>query len=85
MIINVTQEHINIGKPLSPHYCPVSYALSEQVGGKWYIGNVWADLTDGKGGCCKSIRLPQSCRTFIDYFDNHCTVEPFSFEVDLDI
>lgn len=76
--INVTQEDINNGKPGEPSYCPIALAaqrvIPERVRVRTRIMNI------GKYGETV-VSLPIVAVEFVEDFDAHCKVQPFSFEI----
>lgn len=78
MKVDVTQEHIDCGKPLEPLYCPVALAIDEQAH-KVVIVNYWklAAADDSF-----SSPTPVVVRRFVERFDRGLSVKPFSFELE---
>lgn len=78
-LIHVTQEHINNGRRRQCSQCPVALAIKDvckpksdvHVGIRILIGNKFAKHT------------PLDAERFIGRFDSSCSVEPFSFELDI--
>lgn len=78
MIINVTQEHINKGKPARACRCPIALATMGQLNlspghvcvtpHTLYIDN-------------KAYRMPPEATGFVRRFDSDEEVSPFTFEV----
>lgn len=96
MRIKLRQDHINRGKRpdegAGPHpinlgrECPLALCLSELTGMVCEVdiledfAMVFMRQPNGK---YLSKDLPKSCKTFIERWDNHKTVDPFSFNMDL--
>lgn len=78
MRVDVTQDDIDKGRPLSHMSCPIAHALNRRLGthdGRWAVGGVHANNTFAE------IRLPiDAYRWLVDY-DSGYDVEPFSFDV----
>lgn len=81
--INVTQEDIDKGTPLSCKFCPISQAVRRISGALWTSSDVdW--IAVGVNPTIKSdrYRTPQNAADFIRVFDaSPDAVQPFSFEL----
>jgi hypothetical protein len=74
--IEVTQEHIDNGKPKLCMSCPVALALKAATG-DWYA---WAGPTSV--GFNKEVhRVPTSVQEFMMRYDEGELVQPFAFEL----
>jgi len=78
MLVEVRQEHIDKGRPLSIYSCPVAHALQDQTGELAYVSQNYC-LVNGK-----DIDLPPLVREFIRKYDEGSTVYPFSFNLELE-
>jgi hypothetical protein len=82
LIVNVTQKHINEGRPASADGCPIALALTEcgftevSVLPNGFFGKY-------KGQSSESYELPQIVNLFIRDFDDNKAVLPTSFEISL--
>lgn len=79
MVVKVTQEHINKGKPYNFAECPVALACRKKLG-KIAVGSATVRRL-GKGPS-HIWSLPLSAIAFIHNFDGGEAVLPFSFELE---
>jgi hypothetical protein len=70
--INVTQEHIDSGRPV-PEMCPVALALRDATGEGWRMGYVFMSTS------IRIIPAPRSVRRWVKRFDLRKPVRPFAF------
>lgn len=75
--IEVTQEDIDNGARSDAEFCPIARAARRQ-GLEWYVTPRYIYDRDKD----RNLKLPEEARNFIDFFDCHIAVEPFSFEVE---
>jgi hypothetical protein len=78
MTITVTADNIAHGKPCEPRHCAVALALTDQLGGQWFV-----DTPSAWGSGHRYIDLPPEVDRFIQRFDAGREVEPIAFEVRL--
>lgn len=79
MRIQVTAEHINIGKRLDCFYCPVAIAIREALNNSIYIHATEHIIVIGD----IKYQTPTSVFDFITYFDKGIILQPFEFELNL--
>lgn len=85
--IDVKQENIDKGDPVSPEYCPIALAMHDLGMDLGY--RFWALHVDGDEvyftyrGEKYRLDLPPAARDFVESFDAEEHVEPFSFELEL--
>lgn len=84
MRVNVTQEHIDKGARMSCDGCPIALALKEaglpdvEVFANRVSRNAFtSDL--------ETWELPTNARAFIQSFDNYRIVEPFHFDIEVQL
>lgn len=78
MKIQVTQKHIDEGKPKCPNNCPVALALIDAGLLNVGVTPVWIRVED------KKYHAPTGVYVFVQNFDEGQKLEPFEFELDLD-
>lgn len=80
MIINVTQDHINIGCERNSTNCPVALALTEATGQSARVNanSIYLEKPDGNDLMYES---PIDVYFFVLAFDAGRFVQPFSFEL----
>ena len=81
MLINVKQQFIDKSKGVNCGWsCPVSQALQEVTGDKWYVG--WHTASQWRRGrLIGFFTLPREAQNWIyTYAQKEVAVEPFSFE-----
>ena len=90
MIVEVTQDHINRGVP-TVCKCPVALAIMEE-GRKVKYGLCAAVRTTNvrlwhlrESPPMKTVQLPPEAAQFIRDFDSKKPVQPFSFELGVDL
>lgn len=78
VVIDVTEEDIRNGK-FSNFHCPIALAGTRALGRLCAVGltTLWVYKTGQSG------YLPIEARDFVDAFDGHRNVQPFSFELTL--
>ena len=92
MKIQVTQDHIDAGKPDNMCECPIALALKEELF-KHRVSvislSVAAEtvtiefMRDGKD-VTNTAELPEEPQRFIEIFDNTDAAEPFEFDLSLE-
>ena len=79
MLIEVTKEDIEKGKPQNAVACPIAIALERQTGHKWSVGVRYC--TRLAAWTWNDLLLPPAAVRFVRAFDLGCDVAPFAFEV----
>lgn len=79
MLIEVTKEDIDKGKPMNSGACPLANALERRTGHKWSVGVRYC--TRLAVGTWNDLPLPPAAVQFVRAFDLGCDVAPFAFEV----
>jgi len=77
LVVKVTKEDIENGRPGSTCSCPVALAIDRATDGIWEVFNKAAE---NDGGC--HIILPSKAIAFIRKFDATGEGEPFEFTVE---
>ncbi len=75
-VIQVTEDHIRLGKRSNCRECPVALAVREELPAAKILGTVLIVETPWL-----KIHLPKKVTEFIEAFDHFRPVEPFSFEL----
>lgn len=86
MLIKVTQEHIDQGKPRDCASCPIAKAINSLLKDKYSCEVASRVMTIREIDAFKWILgfdTPETCAKFIIKFDNLKPVEPFEFELDI--
>jgi len=86
MIVKVTKNHIDRGKPDSCYNCPIALALHEADYAVSYmvtVSPVHVHLEFSGIETEMDLPLPQIACDFIDDFDNGRKVKPFEFELEI--
>lgn len=80
MVINVTQEDIEMGSPSLCYNCPIAWAAKRAIAGSFAAVDGIKMVIESEE---KRTRywLPEEARKFVDDFDSGRPVKPFSFEV----
>jgi hypothetical protein len=78
MLIQVTQEDIELGIAGDCEHCPIARALWRATGRWWFAGIVKA--WPAGGDCEPVVPLPGEAQRFAIALDRSHTVEPFAFE-----
>lgn len=82
MIIKVRQDHIDQGKLRSSCECPISLAVSEQLGAESAAtGKDMIQVRGGERGWSEPYTSPKCVQNFVQSFDKGGTPDPFSFEL----
>lgn len=86
MLIKVTQEDIDLGKPRSYQYCPVALAVVRACNRAVEYVSVGFGVVDVYLLPREHLmaRYPAEVNTFIGNFDRGATVAPFEFELPLE-
>ena len=81
--INLTDGHIEAGRPFRCLLCPVARAISEVLNPKAWtsVQGIYAELHIGEEW--EPVDLPDEVSGFICAFDDGRDVEPFAFELDI--
>lgn len=82
MTVHVTQEDINSGIRTNCDSCPIAIAMHRILGEPVEV--VWHSAYIGSIGNCRTVSIPRVATTFIQDFDGHRPVSPFSFDIDLE-
>lgn len=80
MRVKVTEDHIRLGRPGLPCYCPVALAIIEAVGFEARVHGDYVHFPDIDDLC---VDLPRRARKFISDFDDRAQVRPFSFQIEM--
>jgi hypothetical protein len=80
LAVDLTEDDISRGVPLSCDHCPIALALRRITGDKWTVDGIRARRA-GKDG--DSFSLPVPAVTFAGNFDHGLPVKPFSFTLSL--
>ena len=78
--VNVTQEDIDLGKPLDSDLCPIANALSRKINKPFGIGTCEIFVDSDK---LSQLPLPINAINFIDKFDTGLKPEPFTFTLEM--
>lgn len=79
MRITVTANDIYIGQACNELRCPLARALRRATGRTWQVLGPEAFSDDG------DVTLPRAAQIFIQRFDAALHVEPFTFDLNLNI
>ena len=86
MLVKVTQADIDAGYQADCDNCPVALALQRATALPLVVSQTVINLPDGKsGGVPRWWDTPPDVAAKITDFDEGRGMEPFSFEIDLDI
>lgn len=77
--VNVTQECIDQGLKNDPWHCPIACALIDAGVQNPSVSAVYIVIPG------TVIKPSEEVKTFIDHFDKYEHVEPFEFELELDM
>jgi hypothetical protein len=85
--IDVTQNDINNGTPGLCASCPIAIAASRAMESGVRVGLVRIFLDDFTCAApyLSAGRMPPEALRFIDAFDHHQPVAPFSFDVEMEV
>lgn len=85
MLIKVTQEDINNGRPLKSCECPVALACKRALNvDKVYIDGYSVTIySDDHLYYVAEYKLPYNAAEFIEDFDGDHAIAPFEFELDI--
>ncbi len=78
MIIQVTEDHIRLGKRSNSTRCPVALAVRDILPAAKILGTILIVETPWL-----KIHLPKKVTKFVEDFDHFRPVEPFSFELQI--
>jgi hypothetical protein len=89
VIFDVTQDDIDQGRPRDCYNCPVARSVVRTLGlgpaaDEWTVGS-WVIAGWLRDRQVVSVPAPIRVCRFIDEFDRGQPVEPFSFELELDV
>lgn len=79
MKIQVTEEDVRVGLPMSGEECPVARAMQRATGETWTVSTRYAFLKRPDQGTV-TVRLPREVRQFTAAFDMDEPVAPLEFE-----
>ena len=82
--LNVTEECIEAGEPVSESMCPIAYAAVEAGLSNVSVGGDYMEFHDPKTGeTFYNVELPDVAVNFIDDFDQgYDNFTPFTFQVE---
>jgi len=80
--VEVTAQNILDGKPNDRHRCPIALAIAQRLSCHVLVDADRYSLTDYRplNPCPFWRGLPLKAREFINRFDNHLPVAPFTFQ-----
>ena len=85
LTVSVTADHIERGSAGNGEFCPIALAVRELVAERSYVSvdqdSMFVRRPDEDFGF--EGEPPESAIDFINAFDSHNPVEPFTFEVEL--
>jgi hypothetical protein len=82
LVVNVSQEHIRLGKATRCTRCPIALALEGQhsrEGWFWAVFSYDAVYCREEGWASEVYALPETAQYFIQQFDAERSVAPFTF------
>lgn len=92
MLIQITPEDIERGKPRDGLNSPVAFALHRALGSIWFVGRDWACVLN-QASCRNSdalmvavhrapaVDLPRCVCDWLRCYDRGCAVEPLEFTI----
>ena len=85
VLIQITEDDIRRGVPISADRCPMAHALRRATGYDWQVGVscIWRNDSSGNVLAGSTTQLPKKAVQFVTAVDCHHPVHPLWFEMEI--